>query len=118
MRDADLRGSLLCVRSRRCDEHQDRGRDDRAHDARHDDLPATSEPSVLRRQVGVRTTPGHRHRARATRDTGDMSARVAAATLLSLATAFFYALSNVLEMLEAEQVPDEYALKAGLIVRL
>ncbi|MCU1426170.1 MAG: hypothetical protein JWL83_170, partial [Actinomycetia bacterium] len=52
------------------------------------------------------------------RDTGGMSARVAAATLLSIATAFFYALSNVLELLEAEQVPDEYALKAGLIVRL
>ena len=47
-----------------------------------------------------------------------MSSRVLAATLLSLATAFFYALSNVLEMLEAEKVPDEYALRAGLLVRL
>jgi drug/metabolite transporter (DMT)-like permease len=47
-----------------------------------------------------------------------MTARVGAATILSLAAAFFYALSNVLEMLEAEQVPDEYALRAGLIVRL
>jgi drug/metabolite transporter (DMT)-like permease len=47
-----------------------------------------------------------------------MSARVTAAILLSVATAFFYALSNVLEMLEAEQVPEEYMLKAGLITRL
>jgi len=47
-----------------------------------------------------------------------VSGRVLAATLLSLVTAFFYALSNVLEMLEAEQVPDEYAMKLGLVTRL
>jgi len=47
-----------------------------------------------------------------------VSSRVAAATLLSVATAFFYALSNVLEMLEAEQVPDEYSLRAGLLGKL
>jgi hypothetical protein len=38
--------------------------------------------------------------------------------LLSVATAFFYSLSNVLEMLEAEQVPDEFALRVGLLKRL
>jgi drug/metabolite transporter (DMT)-like permease len=47
-----------------------------------------------------------------------MSGRVALATVLSLWTAFFYALSNVLEMLEAEQVPDEYSMKPGLLTRL
>ena len=47
-----------------------------------------------------------------------MSGRVLAATLLSVATAFLYALSNVLQMLEAEKVPDEYALRAGLLARL
>ncbi|MDQ1520817.1 MAG: hypothetical protein QOI55_1890 [Actinomycetota bacterium] len=47
-----------------------------------------------------------------------MTGRVLLATSLSVATAFFYALSNVLEMLEAVQVPDEYALRAGLLVRL
>jgi hypothetical protein len=47
-----------------------------------------------------------------------VSARVVAATLLSVATAFLYALSNVLEMLEAEQVPDEYAMRLGLLARL
>jgi drug/metabolite transporter (DMT)-like permease len=47
-----------------------------------------------------------------------MSARVTAAILFSVATAFFYALSNVLEMLEAEKVPEEYMLTTGLIVRL
>ena len=47
-----------------------------------------------------------------------VSSRVLAATLLSLTTAFLYALSNVLQMLEAEKVPDEYALRAGLMVRL
>jgi drug/metabolite transporter (DMT)-like permease len=47
-----------------------------------------------------------------------MSSRVAVATALSLATALFYAISNVLELLEAEQVPDEYAMKPGLVVRL
>jgi drug/metabolite transporter (DMT)-like permease len=47
-----------------------------------------------------------------------VSGRVLAATLLSVATAFLYSLSNVLEMLEAEQVPDEYALRFGLLKRL
>lgn len=47
-----------------------------------------------------------------------MSGRVLAATILSIATAFLYSLSNVLEMLEAEQVPDEYALRLGLMTRL
>ena len=43
---------------------------------------------------------------------------VAAAVALSILTAFLYALSNVLELMEAEQVPDEYALKLGLLGRL
>ena len=43
---------------------------------------------------------------------------VAAAVALSILTAFFYALSNVLEFMEAEQVPDEYALKLSLLGRL
>jgi len=47
-----------------------------------------------------------------------MSSRVAVATALSLATALFYAISNVLELLEAEKVPDEYSLTPGLVVRL
>ncbi len=47
-----------------------------------------------------------------------MSGRVLAATILSVATAFLYSLSNVLQMLEAEQVPDEFALRAGLMTRL
>jgi hypothetical protein len=47
-----------------------------------------------------------------------VSSRVAIATALSLATALFYAISNVLELLEAEKVPEEYAMKPGLLVRL
>ena len=47
-----------------------------------------------------------------------MSSRVAIATALSLATALFYAISNVLELLEAEKVPDEYAMKPSLLFRL
>ncbi|MFN8036543.1 MAG: DMT family transporter [Acidimicrobiia bacterium] len=47
-----------------------------------------------------------------------MSRDVALAALLAVATAFFYALSNVLELTEAEQVPDEYSMKAELVVRL
>ena len=43
-----------------------------------------------------------------------MSSRVAIATALALATALFYAISNVLELLEAEKVPDEYAMRPGL----
>jgi drug/metabolite transporter (DMT)-like permease len=47
-----------------------------------------------------------------------VSGRVALATVLAVWTAFLYALSNVLEMLEAEQIPDEFALKMGLLTRL
>ena len=47
-----------------------------------------------------------------------VSSRVAIAIVLSVWTAFFYAMSNVLEMLEAEKVPDEYTLKPGLLTRL
>ncbi len=47
-----------------------------------------------------------------------MSFEVALAIVLGLMTAFFYALSNVLELTEAEQVPDEYALRVGLMTRL
>ena len=43
---------------------------------------------------------------------------VAGAVALSILTAFLYALSNVLELIEAEQVPDEYALKLSLLRRL
>ena len=47
-----------------------------------------------------------------------MSSRVAIATVLALVTALFYAISNVLELLEAEQVPDEYAMRPALLLRL
>lgn len=47
-----------------------------------------------------------------------MSSRVAFATALALATAFFYAISNVVELLQAEKVPDEYSMKPGLLFRL
>lgn len=47
-----------------------------------------------------------------------MSLQVASAILLSLITAFLYALSNVLELTEAEQVPDEEAASATLMARL
>ena len=47
-----------------------------------------------------------------------MSSRVAIATVLALATALFYAISNVLELIEAEKVPDELALRPGLVLRL
>jgi hypothetical protein len=47
-----------------------------------------------------------------------VSPSVAGAVALSLLTAFCYALSNVLELMEAEQVPDEYALKLSLLGRL
>lgn len=38
--------------------------------------------------------------------------------MLALLTAFLYALSNVLELTEAEKVPDEYALRPSLVGRL
>jgi drug/metabolite transporter (DMT)-like permease len=47
-----------------------------------------------------------------------MSLAVAGAVALSILTAFCYALSNVLELMEAEQVPDEYTLRLGLLARL
>ena len=47
-----------------------------------------------------------------------MSLEIALAITLALVTAFLYALSNVLELTEAEQVPDEYALRVGLMTRL
>ncbi len=47
-----------------------------------------------------------------------MSPEVALAIVLALLTAFLYALSNVLELTEAEQIPDEYALRVGLMIRL
>ena len=47
-----------------------------------------------------------------------MSMPVAGAVALSILTAFCYALSNVLELMEAEQVPDEYTLKLSLLGRL
>ena len=47
-----------------------------------------------------------------------MSSRVAVATALALATALFYAVSNVLELLEAEKVPDEFSMRPGLVLRL
>jgi len=47
-----------------------------------------------------------------------MSSRVAVATALALATALFYAISNVLELSEAEKVPDEYAMRPALLLRL
>jgi drug/metabolite transporter (DMT)-like permease len=47
-----------------------------------------------------------------------VSPEVALAIVLALLTAFLYALSNVLELTEAEQIPDEYALRVGLMTRL
>ena len=47
-----------------------------------------------------------------------MNGHVALATGLALLTASLYASSNVLKLLEAEQVPVEYALKLGLLARL
>jgi len=47
-----------------------------------------------------------------------VSSRVAVATALALATALFYAVSNVLELLEAEKVPDEFSMRPGLVLRL
>jgi len=47
-----------------------------------------------------------------------VSSRVAIATALALATALFYAISNVLELLEAEKVPEEFAMKPSLLLRL
>lgn len=47
-----------------------------------------------------------------------MPVREIATVLLAVAAAFFYALSNVLEQSEAEQVPDEYSLRPSLFLRL
>ena len=47
-----------------------------------------------------------------------MNGHVALATGLALLTASLYACSNVLKLLEAEQVPSEYAMKLGLLARL
>jgi drug/metabolite transporter (DMT)-like permease len=44
--------------------------------------------------------------------------RVTFAVLLAVLTAFLYALSNVLELSEAEQAPDEDALSPRLLLRL
>jgi drug/metabolite transporter (DMT)-like permease len=47
-----------------------------------------------------------------------VSVPVAGAIALSVLTALCYALSNVLELMEAEQLPDAYALKLSLVGRL
>jgi len=47
-----------------------------------------------------------------------VNGHVALATGLALLTASLYACSNVLKLLEAEQVPSEYAMKLGLLARL
>jgi hypothetical protein len=47
-----------------------------------------------------------------------MSGRIALTIVLALTAAFLDALSNVLEIAEAEQVPDDQALHASLIVSL
>ncbi len=47
-----------------------------------------------------------------------VSGRTAAAFVLALAAAFLFALSNVLEQREAEQLPDDQSLRASLLVRL
>src|SRR5262245_1716656 len=74
----------------------------------------TARPSASRRVDAVYA----RARGRDRNSLGRVSAHVWLAVLLSVITAFLYALSNVLELLEAEQVPDEYAMKAGLMTRL
>ncbi|MBK5289282.1 MAG: DMT family transporter, partial [Acidimicrobiia bacterium] len=47
-----------------------------------------------------------------------MSERVSLTVALSLVAAFLYAVSNVLEQGEAQQMPGEYSLRPSLIVRL
>ena len=47
-----------------------------------------------------------------------MTATVMVSIACALLAAFLYALSNVLEQSEAEQVPDEYALRPSLLMRL
>ena len=47
-----------------------------------------------------------------------MSGRVVFAIALAILTAILYALSNVLQFMEAEQVPDEYSLHLSLLARL
>ena len=49
---------------------------------------------------------------------GAGSGRTAAAFVLALAAAFLFALSNVLEQREAEQLPAAQSLRPGLLVRL
>ena len=49
---------------------------------------------------------------------GAGSGRAAAAFVLALAAAFLFALSNVLEQREAEQLPAAQSLRPGLLVRL
>jgi drug/metabolite transporter (DMT)-like permease len=47
-----------------------------------------------------------------------MTTRVAASLILALAAAFLFALSNVLEQREAELIPDDQALRPGLVAQL
>jgi drug/metabolite transporter (DMT)-like permease len=47
-----------------------------------------------------------------------VNGRVALAVLVAVVTAFLYAMSNVLELIEAEKIPDEHALKLSLMSRL
>jgi drug/metabolite transporter (DMT)-like permease len=49
---------------------------------------------------------------------GAGTGRAAAAFVLALAAAFLFALSNVLEQREAEQLPADQSLRPGLLVRL
>ena len=69
---------------------------------------------ALRLPLRIRERASRRFRCSMTR----MRHVVAVAVVLSVVTAFLYALSNVLELLEAEQVPDEYAAEHGLMARL
>jgi drug/metabolite transporter (DMT)-like permease len=52
------------------------------------------------------------------RNTEGVSVRTAAALILALSAAFLFALSNVLEQREAEQLPDEEALRLSLVAKL
>jgi len=57
-------------------------------------------------------------RVAVTCETDGVSLQVWLAVALALVTAFLYALSNVLELTEAEQVPDEEAASATLMAHL